>query len=313
MAESMTPREMREWLHAQYPLATTDEQRSRLLDLHRELNDSMERQLTNPEALEQLREVRSKDYRLLLVSEVVDQEGNASPELLARVTEREVRAGRMAEDDELRVLARQGMQGAATNDQARADLALSAAIQGARSMLATQQPMVDAAGFDYSPVFTTMITRLYLMGVMWRLAEGFDLPLEPRLRNSPSMQGYLVGEGMNERRAALAVQQLNGIARPNDHSDDPVVLAGYHADLGDGSLAQALQAFRNEPQAAGRPWRIIDRSKPIAAAIAVVAFVLALALGQSWPVSIGVGVVAGIIPLGIALGVFHWITRRTRR
>jgi len=145
MAESMTPREMREWLHAQYPLATTDEQRSRLLDLHRELNDSMERQLTNPEALEQLREVRSKDYRLLLVSEVVDQEGNASPELLARVTEREVRAGRMAEDDELRVLARQGMQGAATNDQARADLALSAAIQGARSMLATQQPMVDAA------------------------------------------------------------------------------------------------------------------------------------------------------------------------
>ena len=313
MAESMTPREMREWVHAQYPLATTDEQRSRLLDLHRELNDSMERQLTNPEALEQLREVRSKDYRLLLVSEVVDQEGNASPELLARVTEREVRAGRMAEDDELRVLARQGMQGAATNDQARADLALSAAIQGARSMLATQQPMVDAAGFDYSPVFTTMITRLYLMGVMWRLAEGFDLPLEPRLRNSPSMLGYLVGEGMNEKKATLTVQQLNGIARPNDHSDHPVVLAGYHADLGDGSLAQALQAFRNEPQAAGRPWRMIHRSKPIAAAIAVVAFVLALALGQSWLVSIGVGVVAGIIPLGIALGVFHWITRRTRR
>lgn len=108
MSEPTTPQELREWIHAQYPLASTDEERSRLLNLHRELNDVLERQLTDPEDLERLREARSQDYRLLLISEVVDQAGNASPELLARVTEREVRAGRMAEDDELRTLGRIG-------------------------------------------------------------------------------------------------------------------------------------------------------------------------------------------------------------
>ncbi|WNL47907.1 hypothetical protein RKE25_09875 [Dyella sp. BiH032] len=108
MSDPTTPQEMRDWIHAQYSMATTDEQRSRLLDLHRQLNDSLERQITDPKDLELLRDARRKDYALLLISEAVDQDGNVSPELIARVTEREVREGRMAEDDEMRTLGRIG-------------------------------------------------------------------------------------------------------------------------------------------------------------------------------------------------------------
>lgn len=199
------------------------------------------------------------------------------------------------------------------SDKARADLALTTAVQGAHNMLVTQLPMVDAAGFDYSPVFLQMMTRLYLMGVMWRQAESFDLPLEPRLRNSPAMLMYLVGEGMSEKQATRTVQQLNGIARPTDQADHPVVLAGYHANLGDGSLATAMQLFRNEPKMAGRPYRIIDRSKRIAVITGVAALVLARTMGQTWPMSLGIAVVAALVPLVIALGAFHWMTRPVRR
>lgn len=199
------------------------------------------------------------------------------------------------------------------NDKARADLALTTAVQGAHNMLATQQPAVDAAGFDYTPVFLQMMTRLYLMGVMWRQAEEFDLPLKPRERNSVAMLLYLVGEGMNQKQATRTVQQLNGIARPTDQTDHPVVLAGYHATQGDGSLAATLQLFRNEPKAAGRPYRILDRSKLVAAAAGAIGLVLALAMDASWPKSIGIAVVAALIPLGVALGAFHWMTRPVRR
>lgn len=108
MPDTTSPQEIRDWIHAQYLLATSDDQRSRLLDLHRQLNDSLERQITDPNDLELFRDVRRKDYALLLISEAVDQDGNVSPDLIARVTEREVREGRMAEDDEMRTLGRIG-------------------------------------------------------------------------------------------------------------------------------------------------------------------------------------------------------------
>ena len=57
---------------------------------------------------EAVRETRAKDYHLLLMREVLIGQ-NVSVELLHAITEREVQAGRMDENDELRQLAVKGL------------------------------------------------------------------------------------------------------------------------------------------------------------------------------------------------------------
>jgi len=51
------------------------------------------------------RTARKQDYNLMIVSECVDSAGNVLPDTLRAVTEREVKAGRMGHDSELRRLA----------------------------------------------------------------------------------------------------------------------------------------------------------------------------------------------------------------
>lgn len=194
-------------------------------------------------------------------------------------------------------------------DEETANLAMAAAIFSARSMIDTQMAIVKTRNFDFAPVFLETASRLFLMGSMWRVCEAFDLPMQPRLRNSVAMLGYLVSQGMSQKKATKVVQHLNTLARPNDSTDAPLVIAGYHAQIADGSLADALEEFRNDPRFAGRTFRILDRSKPIAAAAAILGASVALLVGTSWPVSLAVGVISGILPLAIALSIFHWIVR----
>ena len=80
-------------------------ERVALLQIHHAVMDMVERSgNVDPENLDAFRDTRAKDYRLLLMREVLIGE-NASVELLNVVTQREVQAGRMAEHDELRQLA----------------------------------------------------------------------------------------------------------------------------------------------------------------------------------------------------------------
>lgn len=58
--------------------------------------------------LKAFRQARAQDYNLLLVREATAN-GNVVPQLLDAVTQREVAADRMAEDDEQRILADQGV------------------------------------------------------------------------------------------------------------------------------------------------------------------------------------------------------------
>ncbi|HUO44162.1 MAG TPA: hypothetical protein VMT94_04515 [Burkholderiales bacterium] len=79
-------------------------QREALLNLHH-TSLNIVQSTVSPEHLQEFLDARSKHYRGLLVSETVDAEGTTSPSELVRVTAREISAGRMNENDELRVLA----------------------------------------------------------------------------------------------------------------------------------------------------------------------------------------------------------------
>jgi len=90
--------------------AKTEEMRVILLGLFKTVMDIVERG-TAPENLEQFKTSRRHFYNGLLISEAFVGEEDVSPEILDAVTQREVAAGRMAPDDELRELAQVGAFG----------------------------------------------------------------------------------------------------------------------------------------------------------------------------------------------------------
>lgn len=97
----------RERIHAEHERTTDFAERGNLVRLHAVLFDQVERGLP-PEQLDGFRQARWQDYNLLLVREAT-VDGNVVPQKLDAVTQREVSAGRMADDHELRLLAAQGM------------------------------------------------------------------------------------------------------------------------------------------------------------------------------------------------------------
>jgi hypothetical protein len=97
----------REELHAEHERATTSDDRSKLIALYVLIMDQVEKTAIDPTGLDKFREARTQDYNLFIVREsVVD--GNASPPLLDAVTRREIAAGRMTPDHQLRKLAEVG-------------------------------------------------------------------------------------------------------------------------------------------------------------------------------------------------------------
>jgi hypothetical protein len=102
-------RAVREQIHDAAEQTIDSSERVILLQVFHAVMDFVERSGNiAPEDMELFRDTRAKDYRLLLMREVLIGQ-NVSVELLHAVTQREVQAGRMAEDDELRQLAVKGL------------------------------------------------------------------------------------------------------------------------------------------------------------------------------------------------------------
>src|SRR5260370_16261848 len=102
---SLDFRTVREQIHDASERTHDSSERVILLQVFHAVMDLAERSgNVAHEDLQLFRDTRAKDYRLLLMREVLIGE-NVSVELLNAVTQREVQAGRMAEKDELRQLA----------------------------------------------------------------------------------------------------------------------------------------------------------------------------------------------------------------
>lgn len=102
---------IREEIHDEHDRATTEDERVVLLAAFKAVMDQTERMLAAeyPDRLDAFRKLRLEDYCLLVAKECVEND-QASPEKMLAVTAREVAAGRMAPDAEMRRLALQGPQ-----------------------------------------------------------------------------------------------------------------------------------------------------------------------------------------------------------
>ena len=103
--KSLDFRSVREEIHDLSEHTDDVGERVTILQIFHAVMDMVERSGNiEPEQLDVFRATRAQDYRLLLMREVLIGE-NASAELLNAVTQREVQAGRMRDDDELRLVA----------------------------------------------------------------------------------------------------------------------------------------------------------------------------------------------------------------
>lgn len=181
-------------------------------------------------------------------------------------------------------------------------------VSHAGALLALQLPAVEAKNYDFSPVFQKMVMELYLVGVMWRFGEQFDLPTQPRDRAFLCLMHMLIADGASWRAAKKRIRMLNSYSRDEKGEDSLALRVGYEAGDREGALAAILEQYRNKPGASVAPYRLIEIAKPIAAVIAVAGVAIALLLGRSWAESFGVGIVAGIAVLVTASLIFRKMT-----
>ena len=95
-------------IHREFDKAQTFDQRGALLAIFHAMMDIVEKNLIASDDLEKFRKARDQDYCLLLVKECT-KDANVRPDLLEQATTREVEAGRMSQDHQLRQLAVSGM------------------------------------------------------------------------------------------------------------------------------------------------------------------------------------------------------------
>lgn len=181
-------------------------------------------------------------------------------------------------------------------------------VSHARALLTLQLPAVEAKNYDFAPAFRKMVTELYLVGVMWRFGEQFDLPTQPRDRAFLCLMHMLIADGASWRAAKKRIRVLNSYSRDERGEDSLALRVGYEAGDREGALAAILEQYRNTPAASAAPHKVIEISKPIAAVIAVAGIAIALLLGRSWAESFGVGLVAGIAVLVTASLIFRNMT-----
>lgn len=70
-------------------------------------------------------------------------------------------------------------------------------------------------------------------------------------------------------------------------------------------MVTALNPFRNEPIVSGAPYRLLDRSKPIAIILGIAGFAVSLVIDRTLGESIGIGIVIGLTTFGIALVIYR--------
>lgn len=91
-------------LHAQ---ATTEREYVALLDVHQKLV-AVGKSAYDKETYAKLLPIAAAEYRMFLNKEAMEEDGMVNPVLLERITRREVEAGRLDPNDDLRALATSG-------------------------------------------------------------------------------------------------------------------------------------------------------------------------------------------------------------
>ena len=185
-----------------------------------------------------------------------------------------------------------------------ANRALAACVEHGRTLLAHQLKAIEAECYDFAPAFQQQITDLFLVGLMWRFGEQFDLPTNARDRAFVSLMHILVTDGLSMRAAKRRMQEAYRWSRDNNGEDTIAIHIGYEVETKEGALVAIFDQYRDLPGVSGASYRLLTRSRPIAAILASAAIAISLLVGENFWVALGIGAVVGVTVLGIALAMY---------
>lgn len=136
-----------------------------------------------------------------------------------------------------------------------------ACIKYGREVMDAQLAAIKNKGYDFAPQFQEMTIHLYLLGAVWRFAEGLDTHKNAREHAFATIHSMLISDGMHEKNVHKRIEFLRKMSRLEDGSNADAVEVGYHAKLGDNSLAELLDHYVDEVRVSGAFWRLYERLK----------------------------------------------------
>lgn len=149
-------------------------------------------------------------------------------------------------------------------DETKIDTEISieaACVKHGREIMDTQLALIKDKGYDFAPQFQEMTIHLYLLGVIWRFAEGLDAKKNAREHAFAAIHSMLMSDGMHEKNVQKRIEFLRKMSRLEDGSNADAVEAGFHIEPGDNSLAELLDHYIDEVRVSGAFWRLYERLK----------------------------------------------------
>jgi hypothetical protein len=299
-------RQVREDIHDEFDAAQNDAERDALLGVFVAVMDNVERNANlGADDLEAFKKTRAKDYNLFIVKESLIGE-NVSVEIIDAVTKREMAAGRMGPEHELRQLA---VKGLSEPFMTKAELLMTGMAKHREEVLSQQGAGVRSGNFDFMPQFLTRATNMFVLGALWRFGEKYPV-FEPKDAASIGLIKCLIDDGMKADEAKETGAELSLSALNADGKMHPIVWAGYEAGTRAGALAEVLGQFRHVPEVSGAPYRMLDRAKPISLIVGVASALVAMLFGRDFWTGIGIGIVVGGASIAIALAIYRGMVKR---
>jgi len=194
---------------------------------------------------------------------------------------------------------------------------MDACIEHASEIKAAQLELIKSKQYDFAPEFRDMTIQLYLLGVMWKLAETLGNGSEARELSFAAMKTMLVQEGWSPKRAAKRIEFLRKMSKLEDNHDALAVIVGYESVSGDNSLAEVFDHYVDDMQVSGAFWRLYDRGRKIMlyggllVAFVVIWFVTLFMPGNSAIATLAAGLIAAalyVIPVFL-IGIFMYRTK----
>ncbi|MDR4516264.1 MAG: hypothetical protein MRK00_02565 [Nitrosomonas sp.] len=196
-------------------------------------------------------------------------------------------------------------------------------IDHGQDILATQLGFVKDKNYDFAPEFRDMTTQLYLLGVMWKYAEGLENVENPRETAFSAIETMLERDGVKPKDIIKRVEFLKKMSQMEDGSNALAVAIGYASRPDDQSLVEVFEHYVDDVQVSGAFWRLYDRGKKtmlyggLFVAFVVIWFVTLFMPGNSTIAILAAGLISAalfVIPVFlVGLLIYHFKIKKAKQ
>ena len=196
-------------------------------------------------------------------------------------------------------------------------------IDHGRDVLATQLGFVKDKNYDFAPEFRDMTTQLYLLGVMWKYAEGLENVENSRETAFLAIETMLERDGMKPKDIVSRVEFLKKMSQMEDGSNALAVAIGYDAQPDGQSLVEVFEHYVDDVRVSGAFWRLYDRGKKtmlyggLFVAFVVIWFVTLFMPGNSTIAILAAGLISAaffVIPVFlVGLLIYHFKIKKAKQ